>query len=162
MGEAWSWTREALLAGGLIAALIAAYVGGLWSDKLGGRRKIFVYIAGAVMSAVCIISMFNRSMVLLFFLCALFGAAFGLFGSVDFALVCDVLPNQADRAKDMALWHISLVLPQFLATPVAGGVLDGVNSSSGPDAAYGAVFAIAFLYFVLVGCNIIIFYLFLD
>jgi hypothetical protein len=37
---------------------------------------------------------------------------------VDLALVLDVLPDEANRAKDMAVWHQALVLPQLIATPI--------------------------------------------
>ena len=114
----------------LFVALFAAYGGGVLSDKLGGRRKIFVYVSGAVMAVSSIISTFNRNFAITFLLCIFFGAAFGLFGSVDFALVCDVLPDEAERAKDMALWHIALVMPQFIAVPISGGILD-LNESVG-------------------------------
>ena len=133
----------------LFVALFAAYSGGVLSDRLGGRRKIFVYVSGAVMALSSIVSTFNRSFGITFMLCVFFGAAFGLFGSVDFALVCDVLPNEADRAKDMALWHIALVMPQFIAVPISGGILDTMNESHGPGPAYAVVFIIACCYFML-------------
>ena len=31
-----------------------------------------------------------------------------------------MLPSQEDAAKEMAVWHISMTLPQSVATPVAG------------------------------------------
>ena len=43
---------------------------------------------------------------------------------MDFALVMDVLPEEREKAKDIAVWHQALVLPQALATPVGGLVLD--------------------------------------
>ena len=45
-----------------------------------------------------------------------FGLGYGAFLAADFALVIDVLPSKEDTAKDMAVWHASLVLPQMLAT----------------------------------------------
>lgn len=52
------------------------------------------------------------------------GIGFGAFQSVDFALVMDVLPEEQEKAKDIAVWHQALVLPQALATPIGGLVLD--------------------------------------
>ena len=43
---------------------------------------------------------------------------------MDFALVMDVLPEEKEKAKDIAVWHQALVLPQALATPVGGVFLD--------------------------------------
>ena len=138
----------------LLSAAITAYIGGIASDRMGGQRKIFVYFSGAIMAVCNVISMFNRSYGLIFVVCILFGGAFGLFGSVDFALVCDVLPNKNNFAKDMGLWHIALVVPQFVAVPIAGGILDSLVLSDGPSVGYGVVFGIAAVYFI-VGCCLV-------
>jgi MFS family permease len=136
----------------LLSAAITAYFGGLASDRLGGKRKIFVYFSGAIMAICNVTSMFNRSYGFIFLICILFGGAFGLFGSVDFALVCDVLPNKEHFAKDMGIWHIALVVPQFVALPIAGGVLDSLILTDGPDVAYSVVFGISALYFIIGSC----------
>jgi predicted MFS family arabinose efflux permease len=132
----------------LLSAAVTAYVGGIASDRMDGRRKIFVYVSGAIMALCNVVSMFNRSYGLTFLVCILFGSAFGLFGSIDFALVCDVLPKD-NVAKDMGLWHIALVVPQFIAVPIAGGILDSLLISSGPSVGYSVVFGIAAAYFVV-------------
>ena len=33
------------------------------------------------------------------------GIGFGAYSAVDFALVMDVLPDEKDKAKDLAVWH---------------------------------------------------------
>ena len=33
------------------------------------------------------------------------GIGFGAYSAVDFALVMDVLPEEKDKAKDLAVWH---------------------------------------------------------
>ena len=53
-----------------------------------------------------------------------FGVGFGAYSAIDFALVMDVLPKDKDKAKDLAVWHQALVLPQAIATPVGGIILD--------------------------------------
>ena len=46
------------------------------------------------------------------FLAYLFlGIGFGAYSAVDFALVMDVLPEEKDKAKDLAVWH------QVIKTP---------------------------------------------
>ena len=35
----------------------------------------------------------------------LLGLGFGAYQAVDFALVMDVLPDEKDKAKDIACWH---------------------------------------------------------
>ena len=55
---------------------------------------------------------------------AVFGIGYGAYTSVDWALATDVLPNMDDAAKDMGIWHIALTVPQLIATPLAGFLLD--------------------------------------
>lgn len=85
-------------------------------------------------------------------MCVCLGLGFGAYQSVDFALVMDVLAEDADKAKDIAVWHQSLVLPQALATPLGGVVLDlfeKVNCRIGLG--YIILFMMTSLYFVLSG-----------
>lgn len=87
-----------------------------------------------------------------FFHCYETGLGFGAFQSVDFALVMDVLAEDADKAKDIAVWHQSLVLPQALATPLGGFVLDlfeKVNCHIGLG--YIILFIMASVYYTLSG-----------
>jgi MFS family permease len=84
---------------------------------------------------------------------AIFGIGYGAYTSVDWALATDVLPNMDDAAKDMGLWHMALTIPQFLATPVAGKLLDtfqGVGRTTGrPNLGYTVIFSLAVVYFLL-------------
>eukprot|EP00112_Aurelia_sp_Birch-Aquarium-sp1_P018645 Seg447.10 transcript_id=Seg447.10/GoldUCD/mRNA.D3Y31 product="hypothetical protein" protein_id=Seg447.10/GoldUCD/D3Y31 len=81
-----------------------------------------------------------------------FGIGFGAYSAVDFALVMDVLPEEKDKAKDLAVWHQALVLPQAIATPIGGIVLDtfehyGCRIGLG----YIALFLITSVYFAISG-----------
>lgn len=132
-------------------ALPAALVGGVATDKLG--RKRLVYVAGLVMMCCSTVAAFNTSYPRALVNTAIFGVGFGTFLAVDFAMVLDVLPSAATAAKDMAVWHAALVLPQLLATPVAGGLLDyfrkvGMASQPPqPNLGYQVVFLLAASYF---------------
>jgi MFS family permease len=80
------------------------------------------------------------------------GVGFGSFQSVDFALVMDVLPQEKDKAKDIAVWHQALILPNALATPVGGLILDyfqQVDCRIGLG--YIILFAVTAVYFCLSG-----------
>lgn len=80
------------------------------------------------------------------------GIGFGSFQSVDFALVMDVLPEEKDKAKDIAVWHLALILPNALATPVGGLILDyfeSVNCKLGLG--YIILFVVTTVYFLLSG-----------
>src|SRR3979411_825408 len=84
---------------------------------------------------------------------AVFGLGYGAYTSVDWALATDVLPNMDDAAKDMGLWHIALTLPQLLAVPLAGVLLDlgqQLGQAQGlPNLGYTFIFGTAIVYFVL-------------
>lgn len=86
---------------------------------------------------------------------SIFGIGYGPFISVEFAMLMDVLPSETDVAKDMSLWHTALVLPQIVATPVAGWVRD-IGQSMGDEMGvvcfgYKLIFGVCVTYF-LAGC----------
>jgi len=57
-----------------------------------------------------------------------------------------------DYAKDMGVWHVATVLPQVIATPIAGFLLDSFqrvgSSRSIPNLGYTVIFLLAVVYFV--------------
>eukprot|EP00753_Platysulcus_tardus_P019790 PLAT7543.1.p1 GENE.PLAT7543.1~~PLAT7543.1.p1 ORF type:complete len:470 (+),score=144.85 PLAT7543.1:48-1412(+) len=137
----------------IIGSLLTVLSVGWLSDRWGRRRKPFVAASGVLMSIVCLMFPLTTSFRLLLGEAFLFGLAFGTFQAIDFALVCDVLPSKTDAAKDMGVWHISLVLPQVVAVPMAGGILDyfkPIGEAQGNSALpYLLIFLLALLYFLL-------------
>lgn len=82
--------------------------------------------------------------------CYFIGMGLGTFQSIDFALVMDVLPDEKDKAKDIAVWHQALVLPNAIATPTGGIILDyfeSVDCTIGLG--YIILFAVTAFYFLL-------------
>jgi MFS family permease len=77
---------------------------------------------------------------------------YGPFISTEFAMLMDVLPSEDDAGKDMALWHSALLLPQIVATPVAGWLLDWFQEIGKRDQVqclgYKVVFIICIVYFL--------------
>ncbi|EGD75037.1 permease transporter [Salpingoeca rosetta] len=146
-----------------ICAGVSSVLSGMASDRSGGKRKRFVIGAALIMSVSTIVLVFVRSFYACLAVAGVFGAGYGCFTSVDFALVLDVLPNERDRAKDLAIWHQALVLPQLIATPIGGAIRDGITrvACSGPStspnhckkahcpAAYIVLFSITAAYFLL-------------
>jgi MFS family permease len=110
----------------LVGATISGLVGGWLSDRVG--RKVIVYGASAIMAAMAIALPFCRSLVEAMAVGATFGLGYGAYISVDWALGTDVLPNKEDAGKDMAVWHISMVLPQSIAPAIAGFLLEAFGS----------------------------------
>jgi len=138
----------AVIGGGVIPAVVGGYL----SDRLGGRRKIFVYISSGLQAAVSAVLLFTlvTDLPVLYLLGVVFGLGFGAYQAVDWALACDVLPDRDNAAaKDMALFHVSFTLPQVFAPALAGQLLYHLNESQGGNFGYRVVFATAVLWFVL-------------
>lgn len=138
----------------LFAAAISSIIFGILSDRFN-RRKPIVIVAAFIM-CVCISTLtyikgpsaYYIAVIVAFF----FGIGFGSFQSVDFALVMDILPEEKDKAKDIAVWHLALILPNALATPVGGLILDyfeSVNCRIGLG--YIILFVVTTVYFLLSG-----------
>lgn len=135
----------------LVGATLSTLAAGVLSDRYG--RKRMVYLAGALQAGVASVLLFNQSYPVAVIAGVIFGLGYGAYISVDWALVTDVLPSIDDFAKDMGVWHVALTLPQVVAAPVAGIILDfGQQVGPGrgyPNLGYTLIFSMALLFFVL-------------
>jgi MFS family permease len=114
---------------GIYAATLVAttVVGGIWSDRVG-RRRVFVTVAGLVAATASVILAVTQTWPGALVAAVVLGAGYGVYTSVDFALITQVLPEAASRAKDLGVINVANALPQvfapFLATmlvTLAGG-----------------------------------------
>jgi MFS family permease len=138
-----------LLAVGAAAALPSGLAAGVLSDRRG--RKPVVYVTGTMTAAGALgyaLLSFHPSWIAALAIAAVFGAGAGGYQAADWALAVDVLPRWRDAGKDMGIWHVALVLPQVVATPLSGILLDGLKRSS-LSVAYAALFVMAALWFGL-------------
>lgn len=138
----------------LVGALPSSISAGILSDRYG--RKLMVYISSAFQAAVPIIFViFAPDFAITALLGLIFGIGYGAYQSVDWAMASDVLPSEEDYAKDMGVWHIAMTLPQVVAVPIAGVLLDYFNrigaepGGVSPTFGYTVIFALATLYFIL-------------
>jgi MFS family permease len=138
----------------LVGALPSSITAGILSDKYG--RKLMVYISSAFQAFVPIIFvLYAPSFTFAATLGLIFGIGYGAYQSVDWAMASQVLPSEDDYAKDMGVWHIAMTLPQVIAVPIAGVLLDYFNrvgAETGrvpPTFGYTVIFALATLYFIL-------------
>jgi MFS family permease len=155
-------TTGKILVLSLICATFTGLIGGAISDRVG--RKRVVYVANGIIAFACFAFLFSPNLVYAYFVAVIFGLGFGAYYSVDWALGCDVLPNKDDAGKDMAVWHISMVLPQSIVLPVAGALLGlfghyTTHESSGLvthyyRSGYIAIFSLA-AFFLLLGAVLI-------
>ena len=103
-------------------------VSGRLSDRIG-RRKVFVLAAsvtyGLALVVIALASTFSGYLVGM----ALSGVGFGMYMAVDLALVVDVLPDEAEAAKDLGVLNFAGALPFAVAPALAPAILSAGGGS---------------------------------
>lgn len=97
--------------------LTVVTAGGL-SDRLG-RRRIFVATSAVLYVAACALMAFAPNFAVTVVAAVVLGLGTGVFTSVDFALVTEVLPSAEDSGKDLGIINLAIGLPNVLAPVVA-------------------------------------------
>ena len=106
----------------LAGVALTAVAGGVLSDRTG-RRKLPVTIAGLVMASAAVLLALRPTWPATVAAAGLAGLGFGVYLSVDAALVTQVLPSAAGRAKDLGLINIANSGPQVLAPAIAAPLI---------------------------------------
>ncbi|WP_433253828.1 MFS transporter [Streptosporangium sp. CA-135522] len=105
------------------AATVALVVLSGWlSDRLGRRRGL-VCAGGLIMAIAALPLALAPTWAMTLVAAAVLGVGYGIYLSVDTALVTQVLPASADRGKDMALANLMGSLPYVLIPPIASVVI---------------------------------------
>jgi MFS family permease len=99
--------------------VLTAVVGGMISDRLG-RRKMIVTIGGLLMAVAAVLLTFAETWPAALVAAVLYGCGFGSYLAVDQALITQVLPAAADRAKDLGIINIAIVAPGAVGAALAG------------------------------------------
>ncbi|MEY9853231.1 MFS family permease [Leifsonia sp. EB41] len=107
---------------GLVGMLISTPLGGLLLDRLG-RTKPMIYVTSAVLAVGLLIPIFAHTFPAILVYSFVAGLGFGAYQSVDYVLVTQVLPSNAEAGKDLGIVNISTSLPQTIGVAVAGGVV---------------------------------------
>jgi MFS family permease len=128
------------------ATVLTVVVGGVISDRTG-RRKPSVIISGLVMAVATGLLAFWPTWTGALVAAAVLGLGFGVYLSVDQALITQVLPTAQDRAKDLGIINIASSAPQVLGPALAFPI---VAYLGGYSALYLAVAAVTILGSVLV------------
>jgi MFS family permease len=105
------------------ALAVGAVLTGWLSDK-SGRRKLYVQIAVVLMAVAALVLAVVQTWAGGLIAAPLLGAGFGMYWAVAIALLTQVLPSAADRAKDLGVVNIASSLPQVIA-PLLASVLLG-------------------------------------
>lgn len=130
------------------AMILPGLFGGAASDRHG--RKPFVYAAGALQIAVAayFIAFYPTQVWIVILLAVVYGLGYGLYIAVDWALACDTVPDRAQSAKDMGLFHVGQTLPNSIV-PAIEGVLIAYFNSQAANSGYRVAFASVILFFLL-------------
>jgi MFS family permease len=102
--------------------VVTAIAGGMISDRVG-NRKVIVTIGGSVMGVAALLLVFVETWPTAMIAAVLFGSGFGAYLAVDQALITQVLPAAADRAKDLGIINIAIVAPGAVGAALAGGLV---------------------------------------
>ena len=135
-----------------LAAACSAYPVGMLSDKLGKGRKLFIYVACAILAIGNASFIFCRSLLAVCIISGLIGVGNGGYLAMDSALAIDTLPNKHEAAKFLGIWGVASFLGTALGPMVGGPLLyfvgrtdvEGVYSVQG----YAILLCMSVVYFV--------------
>ncbi|WP_406071977.1 MFS transporter [Micromonospora sp. NBC_01638] len=96
-----------------LGMMLTAVVAGRLSDR-SGRRKIYVITSGLIMAVAALLLAVAPVWPTAIVAALLLGAGYGVYLSVDAALITQVLPRATDRAKDLGVINIANSAPQVL------------------------------------------------
>ncbi|MER6029697.1 MFS transporter [Streptomyces sp. NPDC001851] len=105
-----------------LTLMATVVTGGVWSDRVG-RRKPFVVWSGVLMAVATAALAGRQTWPGAIVAAAVLGVGFGVFTSVDFALMTDVLPKALDRGKDLGVINVANALPQVAAPALAAPIV---------------------------------------
>jgi MFS family permease len=88
-----------------------------------GRRRSFVIWSGVVMAVAALILAVWPTWPAAIVAAAILGAGYGVYVAVDAALITQVLPAAAHRAKDLGVINIANSAPQVLGPAIAGPIV---------------------------------------
>lgn len=124
---------------------VTAIGGGMVSDRLR-KRKVIVSVAGTLMGAAALLLTFVETWNAALGAAVLYGVGFGAYLAVDQALITQVLPAAADRAKDLGVINIAIVGP----TALAGVISPALVALGGYPALFAGSFVVSVAGAVLV------------
>jgi MFS family permease len=121
-----------------LSGAVSALYAGKMADKIG--RKRVMLLSGWLMFAALVPFALYPNYTAIAVLALLFGIGYGAYISASWAIAADVLPSKEDSGKDMGIWQMSVVVPQFI-TGMIGALIDRGNEGQ-----EGFGFTLAFLF----------------
>jgi len=144
-------TSSLVIATIVICAFPTSITAGYFSDKYG--RKTMVYIACGIQAAAMatlILLTYVPNIAGVYIAGAVYGLGYGMYIAVDWALALDVLPDGCAVAKDMGIWHLSMVVPDIISPLISGAIITATQTYNLP-LGYAIIYAICLTYVILAG-----------
>lgn len=105
-----------------LGTILTAVVGGRMSDR-SGKRKVYVLWASLVMAGAALILAFVPTFAAAAVAALILGLGYGVYLAVDQALITQVLPAAADRARHLGVINIANAAPQVIAPVIAAPIV---------------------------------------
>jgi MFS family permease len=109
-----------------VGFLLAVFVAGWWSDKIG-RRKPFVIASSLICAVGVLIPFAVPTLTGMLVYAFVTGAGYAVFLSIDNALITQVLPPTGDTAKDLGVAGIGGSAASVIAPVVAGLIVSSTG-----------------------------------
>jgi MFS family permease len=119
-----------------------AIVAAVLSDRLQ-RRKVFVIASSVGIAVALAIIGLIHTWPATQLAAVIMGIGFGAYIAVDAALLSQVLPSTADRARDLGIMNISNLVPATIAPLIGAGIINAFGEDS--PGGYTALYLIAAL-----------------
>jgi len=127
------------------SGLVGNWPAGHYSDRIS--KKQVLYATCALLSVTVVWFLFVKSLALVYLAAAIFGATWGAFMAVDWALAANLVP-QKEAGRYMAIWHLAFTVPQVIA-PIVGPLADKVNRIYGHGLGWRFAFSFILLYLII-------------
>ncbi|SDB92807.1 Na+/melibiose symporter [Sanguibacter gelidistatuariae] len=113
-----------------LSVFLTVVVAGIVSDKLG-RRRVFVASSAVFVSTATLLMAFVPTFSVTVVAAIILGLGTGVFTSVDFALVTEVLPAAESNGKDIGIINLAIALPNVLSPVVAAFMVNSFGGYTG-------------------------------
>ena len=125
----------------LVCLIASSLISGFLSDRLQ-RRKPFVIASSLIMGCAMVAPLVLPNMTGMWIYAGVIGVGYGMFMSIDMALMTQVLPQTTagDEGKDLGVLTTAVNIPQIIS-PVMAAVLLNVF-----DGNYAAIFVAAIIF----------------
>ncbi|NQE61263.1 MFS transporter [Caulobacter sp. RHG1] len=125
----------------LVCLIVSSLASGFLSDRLQ-RRKPFVIASSLIMGCAMVAPLVMPNMTGMWIYAGVIGVGYGMFMSIDMALMTQVLPQTTagDEGKDLGVLTTAVNIPQIIS-PVMAAVLLNVF-----DGNYAAIFIAAIIF----------------